>query len=248
MGTEKSRKVGLSCRRAQRPHPANSRLCACPGRFCSRGAAPKGPRPPVLAPGWPLSVGVTGVPHHPCATSPPASIGRGSRGGSCMGRKAGTPVPPWLPEGCQGGRGRQPGQGPGGPGGPSWPCLAAAEGTTALGDPQEEEEGAARRAWGHSLAWHRSGTAGGSAMGTGRGAGRGRAACGRLWLGVCSLCPGQDGSGFRGVWAASPCSCMAAAPLMRPMGNLGRFEGCMATLGSLWSIHRRASAHQGKSV
>lgn len=68
-------------------------------------------------------------------------------------------------------------------------------------------------------------------------------------LGQSGLCQGQGQEGFRGAaGGASLCPHMAAAPLAGPKGDLGRFEGHTAALGSLWSIHRRACVSRGTHV
>lgn len=170
-GRKKSRKVGLSCRRAQRPHPANSRLCACPGRFCFRGAVPKGscPRPGLAR--------VCG-----CHRGTPSPLLPPPR------------VP--FPGDREGGRGRQPGQGGRGNGETQLAMPCAVEGTPGEG-------------WGAGQKPAGMGTPAGLAAlsprhgcGGSRGSGalcHGGWQAARIRVRVCSLCPGEDGSDFRGA-------------------------------------------------
>lgn len=116
MGTEKKSKSGSELPKGSAAPSCNPRLCACPGRCYFRGAASKGVLSSPRA--GRCLVGVTEVPITPGATSPPASIGSGSCGGSCTKSwHPGAPFPAW-----QGGRGRQPGR----DGGTqlALPCLA----------------------------------------------------------------------------------------------------------------------------
>lgn len=161
MGTEKKSKSGSELPKGSAaPSCKLSALCL-PRALLLSGGGPKGllssPRAGFCL--W-ASQGhpITPVP----PPLPPPSAAAPVEGAAWKGKLAPRSTLP-LPEGRRGGR--QPGQGPGGLGAPSWPCPAAVEGTTAAGDPQEEEEGAARRAWGHPLAWHLSGAARGLCRG-----------------------------------------------------------------------------------
>lgn len=219
MGTEKSRKVGLSCRRAQRPHPANSRLCACPGRFCFRGAAPKGS---CTRPGLAGVCGChRGTPSPllppPLPPPPAAALGEGAAA------KAGTPVPP-SPGGREGGRegaAARPG-GPGGRGDPARLALLLWRRPGQSGTPGERWGGGQKPAGMGTPAGLAAvpGTAAGarglSGMRAGRlhGSGPGslRPALGQGVLTVCAQA--RMGAISGGGWVASPCPCMAAAPLV----------------------------------
>lgn len=126
MGTEKKSKSGSELPKGSAaPSCELSALCL-PRALLLSGGSPKGvlssPRAGQYL--W-VSQIIT-----PAATSPPASIGSGSRGGSCI--KGRCPLP--RVAGREGGGGSQA-RGPGGMGGPSSPCLAAVEETTAAGNP-----------------------------------------------------------------------------------------------------------------
>lgn len=171
-GRKKSRKVGLSCRRAQRPHPATLGFMPAPGAAAFGGQPQKGP---VLAPGWPVSRGCHRDPPSPLLPPPllPPSAAALAEGAAL---KAGIPVPRSR-RGGEGGGGSQAG-GPGRDGGTqiALPCLAAVEETTAVGDPQQrgEEEDKTQRAWGHPWAPLPGTAAGAWGLGglSGMGAGR----------------------------------------------------------------------------
>lgn len=108
MGTDKKSKSGSELPKGSAaPSCKLSALCL-PRALLLSGAAPKGSRPPVLAPGWPLSVGVTGHPITPVPPPlPPPSAAAPAEGAAWKGKLAPRcPLP--LPEGArEGGGGSQ---------------------------------------------------------------------------------------------------------------------------------------------
>lgn len=208
-GRKKSRKVGLSCRRAQRPHPATLGFVPAPGAATFGGQHSKGscPRPGLAGVSW-----VSQRPPSPLVPPPllPPSAAALAEGAAL---KAGTPVPRSR-RGREGGGGSQAGMG-----GPSLPCLAAVEETTAVGDPQQRggEEDKTQRAWGHPWA-PLPGTAAGAwgargLSGTGAARTRARQPAAGFESGCAVCAQARTGAISGGGWVASPCPHMAAAPL-----------------------------------
>lgn len=201
MGTEKKSKSGSELPKGSAAPSCNPRLCACPGRCCFRGAAPKGscPRPGLAGVSWVSQRS----PITSAAPSPSASIGSGSCGGSCIKSwHPGAPFPAW-----RGGRGRQPGRGPGaGWGDPA--CLALLlwrrprqSGTPSRGVGRRTKPSGHGDTHGHLSPARLLGFGGsGGSLGWGLAgcAYQGQAAFGRFWVRVCCLCPDEDRSDFRG--------------------------------------------------
>lgn len=194
MGTEKKSKSGSELPKGSAAPSCNPRLCACPGRCYFRGAASKGVLSSPRA--GRCLVGVTEVPSTPGATSPPASIGSGSCGGSCIKSwHPGAPFPAW-----QGRRGRQPGR----DGGTQLALPCCCGGDHGSRGPPAEGWGGGQNPAGMGTPVGTSprhgcwGLGGSGALWDGGCTYQGQAACGRLWVRVCCLCPGEDRSDFRG--------------------------------------------------
>lgn len=113
-GRKKSRKVGLSCRRAQRPHPATLGFVPAPGAATFGGQHPKGscPRPGLAGVSWVSQRSPSPLVPPPLLPPSAAALAEGAA------LKAGTPVPRSRRD-REGGGGSQAGMG-----GPSLPCLA----------------------------------------------------------------------------------------------------------------------------
>lgn len=217
MGTEKSRKVGLSCRRAQRPHPATLGFVPAPGAAAFGGQPQKGP---VLAPGWPVSRGCHRDPPSPLLPPPllPPSAAALAEGAAL---KAGIPVPRSR-RGGEGGGGSQAG-GPGRDGGTQLALPCCCGGDHGSRGPPAEGWGGGQNPAGM-----------GTPMGTSPRHGCwGLGARGALWDGGwqaarikarqpsagfgsgCAVCAqARTGAISGGGWVASRCPHMAAAPLM----------------------------------
>lgn len=211
MGTEKKSKSGSELPKGSAAPSCNPRLCACPGRCCFRGAAPKGscPRPGLAGVSWVSQRS----PITSAAPSPSASIGSGSCGGSRIKSwHPGAPFPAW-----RGGRGRQR------DGGTQLALPCCCGGDHGSRGPPAEGWGGGQNPAGM-----------GTPMGTSPRHGCwGLGARGALWDGGwqaarikarqpsagfgsgCAVCAqARTGAISGGGWVASRCPHMAAAPLM----------------------------------
>lgn len=220
MGTEKKSKSGSELPKGSAaPSCKLSALCL-PRALLLSGGSPKGVLSSPRA-GRRLRVSES-HPITPAATSPPASIGSGSRGGSCI--KSWHPVPP-SPGGKEGGGGSQA-RGPGGDGGTQLALPCCCGGDHGSREPLGEEWGGGQNPAGMGipaglapLPATAAGARGLSGMGTGRLHGP---ACGRLWVRVCSRCPGEDGSDFRGWLGCLTVSLHGCSPTDVTQGGSGQ--------------------------